>query len=159
MPRAKQKDPFWTSYSDLMTSLFFVMLVLFIIGLIKVGSALADANATTEQLKNILQLEEQFKTLSQSSSLGYDEAKKMFYAKDFVGIEIFESEQDKIKPQYLETVAKVGRDLHEILKSLSNENFTAKAPADVVEKERAKQKDYEEKRAVMAERLRHLAAL
>ena len=123
MPRAKQKDPFWTSYADLMTSLFFVMLVLFIIGLIKVGSALADANATTEQLKNILQLEEQCKTLSQSSSLGYDEAKKMFYAKDFVGIEIFESEQDKIKPQYLETVDKVGRDLHEILKSLSNENF------------------------------------
>jgi len=123
MPRTKQKDPFWTSYSDLMTSLFFVMLVLFIIGLIKVGSALADSNATREQLENILKLEEQFKTLSKSSSLGYDEEKKMFYAKDFVGIEIFESEDDKIKPQYLETVDKVGHDLHDILKSLSNDNF------------------------------------
>ena len=37
MAKKQQKDPFWTSYSDLMTSLFFVMLVLFIICLIKVG--------------------------------------------------------------------------------------------------------------------------
>ena len=51
------------------------------------------------------------------------------------------------------------REIERAKKKLSNENFTAKAPADVVEKERAKQKDYEEKRAVMAERLRHLASL
>ena len=51
------------------------------------------------------------------------------------------------------------REIERAKKKLSNENFTAKAPAEVVEKERAKQKDYEEKRAVMAERLRHLASL
>ena len=51
------------------------------------------------------------------------------------------------------------REIERAKKKLSNENFTAKAPADVVEKERAKQKDYEEKRAVMEERLRHLASL
>lgn len=97
MAKAKQKDPFWTSYSDLMTSLFFVMLVLFIICLVKVGGINKDlrrgnermgvlidsVNATNTQLKNILQLEEQFKMLSQSSSLEYDSVRKMFYAKDF----------------------------------------------------------------------------
>ena len=51
------------------------------------------------------------------------------------------------------------REIERAKKKLANESFVAKAPADVVEKERAKQKDYEEKRAVMADRLRHLAAL
>ena len=51
------------------------------------------------------------------------------------------------------------REIERAKKKLSNESFVAKAPAEVVEKERAKQKDYEEKRAVMAERLRHLASL
>ena len=57
---ARQKDPFWTSYSALMTSLFFVMLVLFIICLINVGKAngelrdaLGTANADKERLEQI----------------------------------------------------------------------------------------------------------
>lgn len=130
MAKKQQKDPFWTSYSDLMTSLFFVMLVLFIICLIKVGhdkevieSQYQEAKASNEQLKQILQLEEQFKVLGQSTSLGYDKEKKMFYAKDLVGIEIFSSEDDKIKEEYLETVDNVGNDLMKILESLYNENF------------------------------------
>ena len=130
MAKKQQKDPFWTSYSDLMTSLFFVMLVLFIICLIKVGhdkevieSQYQEAKASNEQLKQILQLEEQFKVLGQSTSLGYDKEKKMFYAKDLVGIEIFFSEDDKIKEEYLETVDNVGNDLMKILESLYNENF------------------------------------
>lgn len=130
MAKKQQKDPFWTSYSDLMTSLFFVMLVLFIICLIKVGhdkevieSQYQEAKASNEQLKQILQLEEQFKVLGQSTSLGYDKEKKMFYAKDLVGIEIFSSEDDKIKEEYLKTVDNVGNDLMKILESLYNENF------------------------------------
>lgn len=137
MAKKQQKDPFWTSYSDLMTSLFFVMLVLFIICFIKVGhdkvaaeetsakldSLLHEANADKKQLEQILQLEEQFKILGQSTSLGYDKDKKMFYAKDLVGIEIFYSNDDKIKEEYLETVDNVGNDLMKILESLYNENF------------------------------------
>lgn len=86
MTKAKQKDPFWTSYSDLMTSLFFVMLVLFIICFVKVGKTNGELkskvealdslnhnlNADNEDLRNILQLENQFKVLSESSSLEYD---------------------------------------------------------------------------------------
>lgn len=139
MAKAKQKDPFWTSYSDLMTSLFFVMLVLFIICLVKVGhtngklkdangkleGALKEANADKEDLQNILQLEEQFKVLSESSSLEYDSIKKMFYAKDFQNIEIFYSNQDKIKPEHYGIVDTVGYDILNILKSLNkNKKFS-----------------------------------
>ena len=99
---ARQKDPFWTSYSDLMTSLFFVMLVLFIICLINVGKAngelrdaLGTANADKERLEQILQLDSLYEKLSNESTLGYDSEKKMFYAKDFVGKEIFYSNDDK----------------------------------------------------------------
>ena len=131
MAKGKQKDPFWTSYSDLMTSLFFVMLVLFIIFLVKVGGmngelrrAYKEAIADKQDLENILRLEDQFKVLSESSSLEYDSIRKMFYAKDFQEKEIFYSNDDKIKPEYLGIVDTVGNDILQILQSLNeNENF------------------------------------
>jgi len=131
MTKAKQKDPFWTSYSDLMTSLFFVMLVLFIICLVRVGGmnrelrkAYDEAIADKQDLENILRLEGQFKALSQSSSLEYDSIKKMFYAKDFQEKEIFYSNDDRIKENYYDVVDKVGHDLLHILQSLNqNEDF------------------------------------
>lgn len=131
MAKDKHKDPFWTSYSDLMTSLFFVMLVLFIICLVKVGGmngelrkAYKEAIADKKDLENILQLEDQFKVLSQSSSLEYDSIRKMFYAKDFQEKEIFYSNDDKIKPEFHSVVDTVGYDLLQILQSLNqNEAF------------------------------------
>lgn len=138
MAKAKQKDPFWTSYSDLMTSLFFVMLVLFIICLVKVGKTNGELigkvevldslnqslNADNEDLRNILQLENQFKVLGESSSLEYDSIKKMFYAKDFQEKEIFYSNDDQIKEEYYGIVDTVGHDLLQILQSLNqNEEF------------------------------------
>lgn len=138
MVKLKQKDPFWTSYSDLMTSLFFVMLVLFIICLVRVGKINGELkenievldslnhtlNADNEDLRNILQLGEQFKVLSESSSLEYDSIKKTFYAKDFQEKEIFYPNDDKIKQEYLGVVDIVGNDLLKILKSLNqNRNF------------------------------------
>ena len=131
MAKGKQKDPFWTSYSDLMTSLFFVMLVLFIICLVKVGGmngelrrAYKEAIADKQDLENILRLEDQFKVLSESSSLEYDSIRKMFYAKGFQEKEIFYSNGDKIKPKYLGIVDTVGNDILQIMQSLNeNENF------------------------------------
>lgn len=131
MAKNKHKDPFWTSYSDLMTSLFFVMLVLFIICLVKVGGmngelrkAYKQAIADKKDLENILQLEDQFKVLSQSSSLEYDSIRKMFYAKDFQEKEIFYPNDDKIKPQFYGIVDTVGQDLLKVLQNLNrNEAF------------------------------------
>lgn len=131
MAKAKQKDPFWTSYSDLMTSLFFVMLVLFIICLIKVGkvnadlqTALNDANVTIEQQNQILKLDSLFDALSKSTSLEYDEEKKMFYSPEFNNIEIFESNSDVILDTCLTRINKVGADLDQILEELyENKDF------------------------------------
>lgn len=119
-----------------MTSLFFAVLVLFVVVVVAMGAvnrqvqeakeklekALIDANATNEQLNQILRLQDQFNTLTTSSSLKYDEQKRMFYAKDFVGIEIFEPNKDIIKDEYVETVNRVGKDIKELIESLKANN-------------------------------------
>ena len=136
MKRHEDNGSFWLSYSDLMTSMFFIMLVLFIVCLVKVSMSykelerekqkteqiLAETQATNEQLQQILQLDQQFKELSNSSVLGYDEEKKMFFAKDFVGVEIFNPNDDNIKPEYLDKVKEVGEALKVILEKLHSEN-------------------------------------
>lgn len=125
--RGNKKSLFWTSYSDLMTSLFFTMLVLFVVVVVAMGivnkrlqEALNHAVVTIEQQEQVLKLKEQFQTLATSTSLDYDSERKMFYVKDFVGIEIFQPNQDVIKPIYLDKVDKVGRDIKNILNALTN---------------------------------------
>ncbi len=122
MAREKYKDSFWLSYSDLMTSLFFIMLVLFVVCIGKMKYDLGTIIAEKEQLEQILQLNEQFKELSASSTLRYDEEHKTFVAKDLEGIEIFNSDSTKIKEQYLPIVNKVGIDLESLLKKLHDEH-------------------------------------
>lgn len=150
MAKNKHQDAFWLSYSDLMTSLFFIVLVLLIVSLSKIKSDSLnleierneanarkekleqleaernEANARKDQLERILQLETQFEKLSQSSDLTYIKEKKMFVAKDFIGKEIFKPLDDKILDQFIPTVDKVGLSLQQIIKSLyySNPNLS-----------------------------------
>lgn len=129
MAREKFNDSFWLSYSDLMTSLFFIMLVLFIVCIAKMGKALNEANASNEQLRQILQLETQFEELSRLSALQYVEEQKMFVAKDFIGIEIFNpftgsnwEEATTIKQKYIQIVDSVGQSLLIVVKELYEKN-------------------------------------
>lgn len=127
-----KKSLFWTSYSDLMTSLFFAMLVLFVVVVVAMGrvnmhikKALNSAEITIEQQNQVLKLQEQFQTLAGSTSLDYDEEKRMFYAKDFVGIEIFQPNEAEIKQEFINKVDEVGADIKNIINSLNkaNSNF------------------------------------
>lgn len=121
-----KKSLFWTSYSDLMTSLFFAMLVLFVVVVVAMGAvnkqlkeALNRAEITIEQQNQVLKLQEQFQTLAGATSLDYDEEKRMFYAKDFVGIEIFQPNEAEIKPEFINKVDEVGADIKNIIDSLN----------------------------------------
>lgn len=58
----KKESFFWTSYSDLMTSLFFVMLVLFILVIVLLHKRM---EASETQLQEIKKVEESTKDLSQ----------------------------------------------------------------------------------------------
>ena len=66
----KQKDFFWMSFSDLMTSLFFVVLVLYVLTYIMLNKEKEKLEeqknlieADNEEMKKILQLKEQFEPL------------------------------------------------------------------------------------------------
>ncbi len=58
----KKESFFWTSYSDLMTSLFFVMLILFVLVIVLLHKRM---EATETQLQEIKKIEESTKDLSQ----------------------------------------------------------------------------------------------
>jgi len=51
------------------------------------------------------------------------------------------------------------KEIARIVSKLSNEGFIAKAPADVIDKERAKEAEYREKQNAIKERLVYLAGL
>lgn len=118
--KKSRTNSFWLSYSDLMTSLFFVMLILFLSTAIKLSRQIEGQSVEIEKLKRILQLDTLFSQLSASSALRYNAENKTFVAKDFEGIEIFEPELAVIKDEYREMVDKVGRDLQELLKNLKD---------------------------------------
>ena len=51
---------------------------------------------------------------------------------------------------------KLNKEVERVQKKLSNEGFVKKAPEKVIEEEKAKEKDYTEKRAAVEERLKEL---
>ena len=60
MSDKKKQSFFWVSYSDLMTSLFFIMLLLFVLAS---GGMYLDKEATEEQLRRIEEIQEAVKQL------------------------------------------------------------------------------------------------
>jgi hypothetical protein len=60
MKKSKKESFFWTSYSDLMTSLFFIMLVLFVLTIAMLHSKI---KATENQLRKIKEIEEAINTI------------------------------------------------------------------------------------------------
>lgn len=61
MAKKKRDNNFWTSYSDLMTSLFFVMLVLFVLTITLLQN---EITTTKEKLKKIQDIENSIKNIN-----------------------------------------------------------------------------------------------
>lgn len=142
---------FWISYSDLMTSLFFVMLILFAVVttmylkadpeelLSKVEKLetenkelkkekgtlegeLSNALATLEQQKRIINIDKQFEPLKESASFVYDEKADKYVARDFIGVEIFDPNKSEILKEYLPKTEAIGREVEAMLKKLHKDN-------------------------------------
>ena len=120
--KEKKESFFWTSYSDLMTSMFFVMLLLFVLAVALLQRKINEGQIKIDQYEKLLELEKQYKELENSSDFQYIEEKRMFVAKDFQGIEIFEPNKTTIKQEYINTVDKVGISLQNIVKRLYENN-------------------------------------
>lgn len=87
MKKQKKESYFWTSYSDLMTSLFLVMLVLFVSSYIQFSKANTELEARNESLKaDSVQLAEIKKIQKSTEDLskeyfGFNEGHKKFVLK------------------------------------------------------------------------------
>jgi len=118
----KKNDFFWVSFSDLMTTLFFVMLVLFVLTVVFLKIEQGKVEAKVEELEKIVQLEEQFKPLEEDGDFFYLEDCKKFIARDLMGVEIFESEKTTILKKYVPKTIKVGKKLEMFLNTLEEQN-------------------------------------
>lgn len=113
----KRNDTFfWASYSDLMTSLFFVMLALYAITyfLLSKQKKLAE-----EQLKRIQAMEESVQALAQKQYFKYEERYKRFILKNAVE---FEKGQSFIGFRYRTQLIEVGKEINELVKKGREQN-------------------------------------
>ena len=94
----KKESFFWTSYSDLMTSLFFIMLTLFVLVIVLLHKRM---EATELQLEEIKKVEASTKQLEQSSNFAY----KAKYKKYVLDIRcFFEETKYELKDLQADTV-------------------------------------------------------
>jgi len=139
----KKSGFFWVGYSDLMTSLFFIMLVLFVVTIASLQIEMKEnvkiieknkkliaelkkkekeLNIENEELNKLLRLEEQFAPLEKSSNFIYLKDCKKFIAKDLMGVEIFDPNKTTIKPVYKKTTVDVGKNIESFLADLKDQN-------------------------------------
>ncbi|MGF1586630.1 MAG: hypothetical protein ACFCUM_14995 [Bacteroidales bacterium] len=124
---AKKRHYFWTSYSDLMTSLFMIMMVLFIMALVLFKSKTGELSDTNMELKKIIEryqqitrLEEQMEPLQEDNGFHYLPNCQKFVISDLMGVEIFEPYRTEIKSQYIYHTVQAGRKIQKFLGSLDH---------------------------------------
>jgi len=137
----KNSNYFWVGFADLMSSLFFLMLILFVVtigflqfkikenkkNIIKNETLYAEnitlinslkskekqLNIEIKRLNRLLKIEEQFKPLEDSPFFVYLKNCKKFVASKLIGKEIFEPKQTVIKKEYIDETIGAGRILEE----------------------------------------------
>lgn len=114
--KQKRESFFWTSYSDLMTSLFFVMLVLFILVIVLLHKRM---EATEAQLEEIKKVEDSTKDLSRGDYFTYRPEYKKYVLNIQVRYPTGISDLNQIisedKNRQLENLAAAGKEIQSFL--------------------------------------------
>lgn len=122
MSKKNKGDFFWVSYADLMTTLFFVMLVLFVLTVVHLKLEQEKIIAERDQLQKIVQLEEQFKPLEEGGDFIYLAECKKFVAKSLRGLEIFDPGKTEILAEHEDATIEIGRKIESFLNTLQKNN-------------------------------------
>ncbi len=124
MSKNNRNSFFWTGYSDLMTSLFFVMLVLFVLTLAhsnkKINLLREGLSATKQQIEKIKEIEEAIKGID-STYFDYNTIYKKHVLKISVNFPIRISEMDSVDSITRDNLKKAGRSIINSLKKISDE--------------------------------------
>jgi len=110
----KKDNIFWISYSDLMTSLFFIMLVLFVIS---IGVLKGTVDATKNELNKIEELQTAVQQLPEEY-FDYQPEHKRFKLKEQI---LFDDRSYYIKPKYHNYLVQVGNSIIDLVSGLENE--------------------------------------
>lgn len=110
----KSSGFFWPSFTDLMTSLFFIMLVLYVLTYLKLTN---QQRATEQQLNKIKEIQAAVKELPQDY-FQYDSEYKRFSLVQNIE---FERGQDIIKPKYEQYLIDVGVSIKDLISNLKSE--------------------------------------
>jgi outer membrane protein OmpA-like peptidoglycan-associated protein len=130
MIKHKKESFFWTSYSDLMTSLFFVMLVLFVLVIVllhnKMRNIEEERQASQEQLNKIQEIEESVKNID-TNYFQYDSLYKRHTLKNIsVSFRTGSSDINDIPPGQLERLLAVGRSIRDFVDKAVKKNPNVK---------------------------------
>jgi hypothetical protein len=110
----KQAKIFWTSYADLMTSLFFIMLVLFVLAIAMMKK---DAKANKEQIDMINNIQKSIEKLDKTY-FSYDNDYKRFSLNKQIQ---FEPAESKIQDQYKPYLLAVGKEIENLIVELKSD--------------------------------------
>jgi flagellar motor protein MotB len=130
MQKQKKESFFWTSYSDLMTSLFFVMLVLFVLTIVllhnKMNEIENERKTTQAQLDKIKEIEESVKNIN-SQYFEYDSLFKRHTLKDIsVSFQTGSSNIGDIPQGELNRLLSAGRSIKSFVNMVAAENPAVK---------------------------------
>jgi outer membrane protein OmpA-like peptidoglycan-associated protein len=130
MSKAKKESFFWTSYSDLMTSLFFVMLMLFVLVIVLLHNKMVEIErereATQEQLDKIKEIEESIKNIN-SDFFEYDAEYKRHTLKNInVSFRTGSSDIRDISLDQLSRLDIVGHSIKDFVDSAKTKNSDVK---------------------------------
>jgi len=111
--KAKGSSFFWPSFTDLMTSLFFIMLVLYVLTYLKLSN---QQKATEQQLNKIKEIQNSVKELPREY-FQYDSIYKRFSLVQNIE---FEDGKDIIKEKDIEYLINVGNSIRTLIATLKN---------------------------------------
>ena len=118
MSKQKKESFFWVSYSDMMTSLFFIMLILFVLS---VAGMYIKGKANEEELKNIHELEEAVDRLPENYFIPDSVNKRWVLKAAFMPQ--FATKDSIIPVKDEPKLLKVGREIENVIMNLSSMKF------------------------------------
>lgn len=124
----KGKGFFWPSYVDLLTALFAIVLVLFVLSFKLFKDKTEDLEkekkkyqVMASQYERIQKIDTQIIALTKSGLFQYDPDYKRFIVKSFIGHPIFDPESFVIYSHYKDTARKVGNTIKNLINSFNND--------------------------------------
>ena len=137
MSKNKKESFFWTSYSDLMTSMFFIMLVLFVVTvallhkeMLKIGeereAMRIERDVTLAQINKIKEIQEATKTID-TTYFRFDENFKRHTLRNIeVSFKTYSPDIKDIPKDVRKTLAEAGKAIRESLLQAQKDNPDAK---------------------------------